>query len=305
MWEFKSFFIILLAQLVADVFSHSLGEAFESLIDVKNYADLNPERFLASVDAARLFVAPGGSVEEPLADALNRYQREIETWRSEEWLRLYARLPTHLRVFNGITERLGPIYHLLENSEEMKGHPLMCLEQHAHYFKLISSTNSARLENLGLLDHRTRALIDALSSRRLQWLGGLPIATLARLRQDNEHVAFRKRLKDAVGQLHDSMLSNIDDVTAESCHELSSAIADYERQLKGVQRRYNRMHGQTAVLAIAAAGAALVPALAPFLGSAAPFALAAKYGRDKVEELAEKRCLSQSLIGVLATARES
>jgi hypothetical protein len=144
-------------------------------------------------------------------------------------------------------------------------------------------------------------LVDAFGSRRLRWLGGLPSDTLARLRQNNEHVGFRKRLRDALGRLHDSMLSNIDSVAAEICHELASAIADYEKQLRCVQAKYNRIHGQTAVLALAAAGAAFIPSLAPFLGTAAPFALSAKYGRDKIEELAEKRGLTQSLIGVLAT----
>jgi hypothetical protein len=291
-----------ISQLIADVFSNSLGETFESLGDVKDYADRNPERFLVAADSTHLFVAPGGPVDERLVDALARYQKEMETWRSQEWLRLYTALPAHLRVLNGVTERLGPLYHLLENAEEMGGHPLLCLEQHAHYYKLISDTNSGRLERLGLLDPHTRALVDALGSRRLRWLGGLPSDTLARLREDNEQVGFRKRLRDALGRLHDSMLSNVDNVAAEICHELASAITDHEKQLRGVQSKYNRIHGQTAALALAAAGAALIPALAPFLGTAAPFALAAKYGRDKIEELAEKRALTQSLVGVLAIA---
>ena len=46
------------------------------------------------------------------------------------------------------------------------------------------------------------------------------------------------------------------------------------------------------------------PALAPFLGSAIPLAVAAKHGYDKISELAEKRALSRSLVGVLAHTRE-
>ena len=99
------------------------------------------------------------------------------------------------------------------------------------------------------------------------------------------------------------MLDDVDRVAAGVCHELESAIAAHEKELRRVQEKYNRVHGQTAVLAVAAAGAALIPALAPFLGGAAPLVLAAKYGHDKVGELAEKRTLTQSLVGVLAAAK--
>ena len=154
-----------------------------------------------------------------------------------------------------------------------------------------------------MLDPRTRALLDTLGSRRLRWLGSLSIETLARLRENNENVDFRRRLQGVLARLHDSTLGNVDKVAAEICHELTSAIADHEKQQRRLQEKYNRIHGQTAVLAAAAAVAALIPALAPFLGIAAPFALAAKYGRDKIEEIAENRTLTQSLMGVLATAR--
>jgi hypothetical protein len=292
-----------LSQLIADVFSNFLGENLESFSDVKEYADRNPERFLKGVDSNRLFIASDGPLDERLADALARHKTAMSTWRSKEWMEFYTNLPTHLRVLNAVAERIGPIYHLLENAEEMGGHPLLCIEQQAHYYKLISATNSARLERLGLIDQRTKVLVDALGSRRLSWLGDLSVEALTRLRKDNENVAFRNRLYDSLGNLHQSMLGNVDKVAAEICHELASAIADYEKQQRSIQEKYNRIHGQTAVLAGAVAGAALIPALAPFLGVAAPFALAAKYGRDKVSELAEKRGLTKSLVGVLAAVK--
>jgi hypothetical protein len=45
-----------------------------------------------------------------------------------------------------------------------------------------------------------------------------------------------------------------------------------------------------------------MPALAPLVG-VAPIALAAKYGYDKLAERAEKRKLTQSLVGVLAMTK--
>lgn len=292
-----------ISQLIADVFSNFLGENLESLSDVKDYANHNPERFLKGVDSNRLFIAPDGPLDERLADAMARYKTAMSTWRSEEWMQFYANLPAQLRVLNAVIERIGPIYHLLENAEEMGGHPLLCIEQQAHYYKLISATNSARLEKLGLIDQRTKVLVDALGSRRLSWLGGLSVETLARLRKDNENVVFRNRLYNSLGNLHQSMLGNVDKVAAEICHELSSAITDYEKQQSSIQEKYNLIHGQTAVMAGAVALAALIPSLAPFFGVAAPFAIAAKYGWDKVSELAEKRDLTKSLVGVLAAVK--
>ncbi len=293
-----------ITQLITDVFSNFLGKSFESLSEVGEYAARNTDQFLSIVDTNHLFVAPNGPLNERLTHALERYQRELETWRSQEWMsQRYNNLPIYGRVINGIAERLGPIFHLLENAEEITSHPLVCLEQHAHYFKLVADTNNARLEKIGVLDSRTRALINAFSSRRLRWLGNLPSDTLAKIRQDNENVSFRKQLFDALGRLHDSTLSNVDKVATEIYHELERAFADHEKQLRSVEEKYNRSHSNTLLLGLAAVGVALMPTLAPFLGSvAAPFALAAKYGKDKIDQLAEKRTLTQSLVGVLATA---
>lgn len=294
-----------ISHLVANVFSNYLDESLETFEEVANYANLNPKKFLTTVDVNHLFVAPGGPVGEPLVSALRRYQKEMDIWRSQEWLESFAKLPTSLRVLNGVCERLAPQYHLLENAEELGCHPLMCLDQHAHYYKLIAATNNARLEKLGMLDPRTKVLVDALSSRRLSWLGDLSVETLTRLREDNENVGFRKRLHDAIGKLHESMLTDIDKVAAEVCQEIAIAIADHEKQQKNIQEKYNRIHGQTAAIAVAAAGVTLFPALAPFLAAAAPFALITKYGHDKVSEFAEKQVLTKSLVGVLASARPS
>jgi hypothetical protein len=72
-----------------------------------------------------------------------------------------------------------------------------------------------------------------------------------------------------------------------------------------LQAKYKRVHGQTAVMAVAAAGVALFPSLAPFLANVAPLALITKYGYDKVSESAEKQTLTKSLVGVLATAKSA
>ena len=56
-------------------------------------------------------------------------------------------------------------------------------------------------------------------------------------------------------------------------------------------------------MGVAAAGAVLIPSLAPFVGVVAPLALATKYVWDKIGEGAERRAITKSLLGVLAVAR--
>ncbi len=292
-----------ISQLLTDLIANSLGEELVRFEEVLEFADKYPQRFCKIVDQKRLFIAPGGDVNEPLEEALLRYDKEMATWRSKDWLDSYNQRPVHRRVINGMFERVAPVYHLLENAQEFTGHPLMCLEQHAHYFRLVSQVGSARLERLGALDHKTGALVNALGSRRLQWLGGLSADILVKLRMENENELFRRRLSNSINRLHESNLGNVDQIAAEVCHEIEAAIAEHDRNRRDIQEKYKRIHGQTAVLFIATVGAALIPALAPLLGCVAPFVLVAKYGLNKITELAERRALTQSLVGVLASAK--
>jgi len=294
-----------IAQLFADVMSNFLGESLSSLEEVLEYSDRNPDQTMQTVDRNQLLVAPGGPIGEPLVEALERYETEVAVWRSEDWVEGYRRLPPHRRAISGVLERLGPIYHLLENAEELSASPLMSVEQQAHYFRLISKTSNTRLSELGVLDPGTGAILDALGSQRLRWIGGVAVETLVELRENNENLRFREIMNSCIQRLSEGELNDIDRVAAEVCRDLDIAISEHERELREIQEKYDRVHGQTAVVALAAAGAALMPALAPLLGTVAPLAVAAKYGHDKIAELSEKRDAARSVLGVLALSRPS
>lgn len=290
-------------QLVADLIAQYVEPGVQSFDDVPDLIRRNSDQFLERVEHHRLFVAPGGPLDEPLPQALKRYEQDMETWRAPEWLEQYRKLSVPSRVLNAIMERVSPQYHLLENCEELNSHPLLSIEQQAHYFRLISATNSARLAHLGLLDRRQQALIDGFGKERLRWLCRVPINALVELRMNNENAPFRKRMEAVVRTMHESAVEDADRVAAELSHELSSAIADHEREMHEIQSRYSGVHGQTAVGAWAALGATLIPSLAPFLGVVAPLAIALKYTWDKLEEGREKKVLSKSLMGVLASTK--
>jgi len=293
-----------ISQLIADVMSFYLKEPVTSLEEVRDYANLYPEKFFSAIEANRLFVAPGGYIGEPLVEGLKRYREVLKTWRAQEWNAAFDGLPQHLQVLNGICERLTPFYHFLENAQEFCGHPLMCIEQHSHYFSLISKTCSARLEKLGVVQPKTRVLIDTIGSQRLSWLGEIPAETLVTLRQENANKEFYSRLSRAFERFRIAEINEMERAAVEICHEIDIIIADYQKEMRRLREKYDRVHGKTFVFALGAVVAAYIPALAPFLGNIAPFALAYRYGCDKVAELAEKRSLSSSLVGVLAHARQ-
>jgi hypothetical protein len=148
-------------------------------------------------------------------------------------------------------------------------------------------------------------MIQALASQRLSWLSGVAPSILAELRMNNENATFRSRLQNAMSRLQESQLTDVDKVTAEVCHEIDTAILEHDRDVRAIAKKFQRAHGQTLVTAVGAAGAALIPSLAPFLGVAAPLAVAAKYGADKIAERAEKQAVTKSLIGVLASVRST
>ncbi len=290
------------SQLITDVFAHYVDPGFRHLDEVIQFANSNPEAFLRKVDEAGLFVAPGGLIGEPVHQALAGYLASLEIWRSSEWLAEFHQLPVHAQVLNGIMERITPQYHLLENSDELASHPLVAIEQQAHYLKRIAEVHNARLTRLQILDPAREALIQGLSHKRMRWLNNVPTDALIELRRNGENVQFRDRLLKSFNAFHSADLSNIDRVASELATEISRMQAEHEMHTRKIQEKYQRSYGQTAVGAWAAAGATLIPTLAPFIGTAVPFAVVAKYAWDKKEEILELKAAQRSLIGVVAKA---
>lgn len=290
-------------QLVTDTVVLATGVQFYTLEEVVEYADRFTDDFFQASDRIHLVVAPGGVIGEPIKEALLKTDQDYKHWRSQDWNEQYEQIPAQRKVINVLLERLSPIYHLIENAQEFRGHPLMCLEQQAHYFGLVSRVGGSRLERLNCLQPETLALVNALSSTRLEWLQSIDMDALIRIRLENQNAEFRDILSSAMTRVALTNLDDVDVIAAEICHDLDAAIAKHRCDMRVFQEKYNSVHGQTLITGSLALGAMLMPALMPLLGSAAPLALAAKYGYNKIAELRERRELTQSLIGVLASAR--
>lgn len=164
--------------------------------------------------------------------------------------------------------------------------------------------NSERLERIGVLDRQTKGMLSWFGSKRLEYLSNVPVEALVEIRRNNNNEAFRKRMKGVVGGLHESAIEDIDRVAAEMCREIDSGIADHNRVVREIDDKYRAKKIQAAGAGAVTGITFLWPSLAPFIGPALPFAVAAKFGWDAWDKYNEKKRASRSLMGVLAVAKD-
>lgn len=292
-------------QMCADVFSCYVDSGIADFHDVIEFAKTRPDYFLERVDKENLFISPGGKIGESLKEAIANYKTEMSQWRTDDWNSRLFNLPDSMIVVNAIFERIQPQFHLFENSAELRSHPYLCLDAHAHYFKIIANMSKQRLNNAGISDNKTAGIIRALSSNKLDYLSNIQDSQLIELRKSNENIGFRKELRDLVNSLPETKLEDIAYVSSEVCSHISSLVSKHEKQVQAINAKYQSKHKYSALIAGGGLAVTFMPMLTPFLGAALTFATAAtgKYSMDKLEELNEKKTVSKSLMGVLATAK--
>lgn len=294
-------------RLVSDFFSYYTGNRFESMKAILHYAITSEKEFLQQVEKNRLFIPPGGVAGSSITKTLEDYRQDIKTWRSEQHAKTYLGLPDGGLVFNGISERLAPQYHLLENADELHAQPMLCLNAHWHYYTLCASMYQGRLLESNLLKPETVNTLRALSGHQVEWLGNIPIEILAKLREQNENEEFRKAIYSFTSQLNKCTIDDIDRVASEVGRGIASLLGEHKKRVQEISAKYSRLYGNTCVAAWVTLAATFLPVLAPFVpfvGLAPPLALAGKYAWGKIDEREEKKELSHSLMGVLASAKE-
>ena len=290
--------------LIVDTLGYHIGRRVLSLDELVTYATESEAEFLNSVDRAKLLLAPGAESPEPLKESIERYRAEVRKWRSQEHVRILESLPPGQFVLNALMERLGPLYHMLENSEELNAHPMMCLDAHWYYFEQIAEARQGELSEAGFLTPNAAATLRAINKPTLEWLGNVPIDALVELRLDNANEEFRRQLEGHTSQLRAASLANLDAVASEVGHGLSALMSAHQIDLRRICEDYRLRHIKTLAIGATTAAAMFVPALAPFVGNlAAPAAVAGKYLYDKAQERLDRSREARSLTGVLAKAK--
>lgn len=274
-------------------------ETFDELLD---YVRERPSEFMEAVDSARIFWAPGAESVEPLQVALDRYRAHNSEWRSGQWIEQFDTLPPGVFLLNALLERVGPLYHLLENADELTAQPMLCLDAHWFYYEQVATSLQSQLTAGNHLAPQTVAKIKALQSTEVAWLERVPIEGLAKLRADGANETFRRRLDDWTVALHGAAVTDLDRVTSEVAAGLRGLLHEHARDIEKIRGDCQTKHKQTLTSAAVGLAAIFLPTLAPYLGSAVPLGLLTKYSWDKIAEKSALNRAARSLTGILAKA---
>lgn len=295
-------------QLITDVFSYYVDSGISHPQNIMEFASKYPDIYLQKIEESRLFVSPGSNPGESIKTALENYKEEMIQWRSKEWCdQLFSNGDISV-VTNAIFERIMPNYHLLENSDELRSHPFLCIPAQAHYYQLVAGMKNTSASNNGSFDSKTAAILQSLTSKRLDFLANINDQQIVELRKTNENIEFRRELRDLVNSLPETKLEDLGYVASEVCSHIELSVSKHENQVAKFQEKYNAKHKYTALIAGGTLGVTMLPVLAPFLGALLPLGLASatgKYASDKLDEGAEKKQFSHSMMGVMSLAKTS
>ncbi len=293
-----------LEDFYVNVYSPLLGRRFLTLEQIVEYSVTEEKAFLDAVVRKRLFVAPGGPLDEPLDAAIERYRNEIRRYRSKDHVAQLEAMPKGQLVGLATMERLEPQFHLMQNATELRAQPLLAIEQQAYYFKLLASLKEDALESQQIISAETRATMDALGQKDLAWLSNVGIDALVEMRMNNENEKFRERLSKTTSLLAEADLADMDRVAAEVIRSIGSMVNEHRQEALKIEDKYKPKYSGMAVKGWLSVGAALIPHLAPLVSAVAPVFLAGNYAQTKAEEHREKRKLANSLLGIVSRAKD-
>jgi hypothetical protein len=293
-----------ISEIILKFFSFYLNANFydESEI-IEHISGSGKDKFRTAVDQHQLFWPPEAHAPIPFEQALLKYMEQMKIWRSEAWLKQFEKLPPELIVFNGISERLSPQFHINDNAQTLNAQPLFWLPQHFHYFQLLSQGNNSSLQKDGLLKAETYATLQSLLNPNLAWLGNIPINDLARLREDNCNEDFRKKLASYINELSAAKVNEIDNISAEVARAISAPLVEHEKKARQIAEQYEKKHFVTLGMSILTIGATICPWIAPYLGASLSVAPIAKYAVDVINRAMDQKKLARSFTGILSYAK--
>jgi len=295
-------------QLITEVFSYYIDSGIEEAHDIVEFATRHPDLYFNRIENSKLFVSPGAEPGESIRLALENYKKHMKQWRSEEWCNSFFKLSDIEIVTNAIIERITPNFHLIENSDELRSHPFLCIDAQAHYYQLIANMKNQKISASGSFDLSTTAILNSLTSTRLDFLANITDSQIVELRKTNENVAFRRELRDLVNSLPHTKIEDLGYVSSEVCAHIELAISKHRKEVEIFNEKYNAKHKYTALLGIGTLGVTMFPVLAPFIGAVLPIGLAAttgKYASDKFDEIAEGKQYSHSMMGIISLAKKN
>lgn len=292
-------------ELVLNFFSGYLGKRFEDESELFPFIENNKDEFLRIVEREQLFIPPGDRVSTSAKEAVAYYREYLKEQRSPEYNAQMQRLPDELLLATGIMDRIGPQFHIRDNSNEFGAQPLFWLNVHFHYFQLCSKVSGHNLQEKNIINPGTLSVLQSLQNPSIAWLGNVPIKDLVDLRMENQNHEFRRKLKQYFDTLYTCNYDDLDKVAAEVGRAISVLLTEHDKAAKDLDEKFLKKHLGTLGLSVLTAGTALAAWLDPFAGAEGVIPLLAKLGMDLTDERKEGEKLSKSLVGILSEAQKS
>ncbi|MFV5491681.1 hypothetical protein [Acinetobacter sp. ASP199] len=291
-----------ISTLLVDFFNFYVGTSFDNKNDLIKYAFNNRDEFLKNVENKRLFIAPNGLETFSLRKSIDDYKVYVKENRTDEWCHQYLKDDIQI-VLNGISERLAPQFHLFDNSKEMKSNPYLCIPEHAHYYKLISKMSwSYNVDEV--IDKQTQTILEALSSQRLDYLANISDDEIKMLRKTDEHILFKKEMRDFVNSLSNSKIEDIHYVSREFSDFLRMKTSQHIKELEVLKSKYRAKHTQTLLLAGGTLAVNFMPLIGPVLSAVLGVGgVGFKYASDKSDEINDLKKMNSSMLGVIALTK--
>jgi hypothetical protein len=286
-------------------FGAHLERPFSGPDELDSYWLNHESEFLDKVERKKLFMPHGSKIQWPLRKAIRKYRNSFHETHTDDYTQRWLDAPDGLLVSLEIVNNLTGQFVLLTRTEDYGAQPLLALKRHWHYFSLCAEAFSDDLLDKDLIQRKTVAILRALGETEHQWLTKVPMDALVMLRQDDATKEFRTRLDSFAKELNDASLEQVDRVSAEVGRAIASLLADHDRRVGEIERKYQRLHKVTAAASWIGLAATLVPALAPFIAPLIGAPSALKYIKDKVNERGEKHEAARSLVGVLAATEQT
>lgn len=307
-----------IASLVVKVVAPTCDANLTTIEELFEFAHKHENSFLDAISRERLFVPPGGNPNSvgTAQEAASIYLRELKGIRSDDVLSAMERLPRGVLVLNGILERLRPLYHLMENAEELVAQPMLSQGVHWYYFERCAQAEALELVNERVLSRESLDVLRALQDDSLTWLANIPIDGLVDLRRNLEHAELREQLKRCTAQLQlaSAAPAELDAVIREVRHGLEVMIQRQQKTIKDIEAKYSPKKWAAvvggALSTTAGASMFFMPALAAASGVTTPVVSViaglggggVAYANALVGQVVEKRKARKTLLGLLATA---
>ena len=115
---------------------------------------------------------------------------------------------------------------------------------------LCSDIAQEDLNNIGIIDKNTLAILNNLNHPSNSWLGNVPMKDIIIFRKDNLNAEFRRRINENINELKNIPIDDINMVASEIGKSLSSLITEHDKAARKISDEYFKKHIVTAGMSI-------------------------------------------------------